>query len=99
MRGAWDKRRVLGRSADAGIAAVLTGPQKAALPALLRTLDDLRMVGTPPATYGTLKLSVSQTARLTALARTSQQATRRAMDAARRSGDFGSVRASMRSGR
>lgn len=99
MRGAWDKMRALGQTADAGIAAVLSGPQKAALPALLHTLDDLRMEGILPATYGALKLSGSQTARLTALARTSQQATRQAIDAARRSGDFGSVRVSMQSER
>lgn len=99
MRGAWDKMRALSQTADAGIAAVLSGPQKAALPALLRTLDDLRIEGIPPATYGVLKLSESQTARLTDLARTSQQATRQALDTARRSGDFGSVRASMQSER
>ena len=99
MRGAWDRMRAQGQSADAGIMAVLSSSQKAALPSLLRTLDDLRLVGVPPATYGLLKLSGSQAARLTALARASQQSTRQAMGAARRSGDFGSVRASQRAER
>ena len=97
LRAAWGRMRVLDQSADADIGAALTGPQRADLPALLRTLDALRTAGIPPATYGALKLSASQTARLTVLVHTSRRATGRAMDAARRSGDFGSVRASMRS--
>jgi len=99
MRAAWGRMRAIGQAADADIGAVLSGPQRAALPALLRTLDDLRMAGIPPATYGALKLSASQAARLTVLVHTSQQAMGRAMDAARRSGDFGPARASLRTGR
>jgi hypothetical protein len=99
MRAAMDRMRGLDRTADVGIASVLTGPQKAALPALLRTLDDLRLAGIPPATYGALKLTASQTARITGLARTAQQAMRGAMDSARQSGDFGAARQSMRGGR
>jgi len=99
MRAAMDKMRGLNQTADAGIESVLTSPQKAALPALLRTLDDLRLAGIPPATYGVLKLTASQTARITGLARTSQQAMHQAMDSARRRGDFGSVRRAMFAGR
>ena len=99
MRAVWDQMRGMDQAADARIGAVLTGPQRAALPALLRTLDDLRLAGIPPATYGALKLTGSQTARITGLAQASQQEMRGAMDAARRSGDFGSVRQTMRAGR
>lgn len=99
MRAAMDRMRGLDQTADAGIASVLTSTQKAVLPGLLKTLDDLRLAGIPPATYGALKLTASQAARITGLARTSRQAMRGAMDAARRSGDFGAVRQSMRGGR
>ena len=66
---AMDNMHGLNRIADARIQAVLTPAQKSALPTLLKTLDDLRRVGISPATYSALKLTASQTSRITALAR------------------------------
>ena len=92
MRAAMDKMRSLDQQAAADIKAVLTDTQKSALPALLKTLDDLRFVGIPAETYGDLKLTDDQKTKIAALVQTAQQAGRTAMDAARQSGDFSTVR-------
>ena len=72
MRAAMDRMRGLDRSASAQVQAVLTGPQKAALPALLQMLDNLRAVGILPATYAELSLSGAQKAQIETLARTAR---------------------------
>lgn len=96
MRGSFDRMRGMEQSTEAGIQAVLTGPQRAALPGLLKTLDDLRMAGIPPATYGALNLTTAQTSRITGMAQASQQAMRRAMGAPGQGGD---PRQAVRAGR
>ena len=73
MRGAFDRMRGMEQSADAGVQAVLSGPQRAALPAFLKTLDDLRMAGIPPATYALLHLTKAQTSRIAGMVQASQQ--------------------------
>lgn len=92
MRANMDKMRALDQQAAADIKAILTDTQKSALPALLKTLDDLRFVGIPLETYGDLKLTDDQKTKIAALVQTAQQAGRAAMDAARQSGDFSTVR-------
>lgn len=72
-RNAMDKMRAMNRTAVAGIEAVLTVPQQAALPALLKMLDDLRFAGIPPATYSVLNLTDAQKTQITGLAQTAQR--------------------------
>ncbi len=96
MGAAFDRMRAMEQSADASVQAVLTAQQRAALPGLLRTLDDLRTAGIPPATYGALHLTTAQTARITGMAQALQQATRQAMAAPPAGGD---PRSAMRAGR
>ena len=99
MRGLMDKMHGLDQSTAAQIKTTLTAPQKAALPALLKTFDDLRFAGIPLETYGALNLRPGQKSQIAAFVQTGQQTLRTAMDRARQTGDFGAIRAAMRTGR
>jgi hypothetical protein len=99
MRGLLDKMRGLDKSTATQIKTTLTDQQRAALPALLKTFDDLRFAGIPLETYGALNLRAGQKAQIAAFVQTGQQALRTTMDHARQTGDFEAIRAAMRTGR
>lgn len=99
MRGGMDGMRGLTQKADSQIKGVLTSSQKAALPGLIKTLDDLRFAGIPLETYGDLKLSAGQKAQIAGFVQAGQQTMRKAFDQSRQSGDFGAIREAMRTGR
>ena len=99
QRAQMDKARQAQQQASKKIEAVLTESQRQALPALLKELDAMRATGIPADLYGDLKLTGSQKTKLAALAQKFQQQQRTAMDAARQSGDFQSVRETMQARR
>jgi Spy/CpxP family protein refolding chaperone len=99
MRGLMDKMRGLDQSTAAQIKTTLTSSQKAALPGLLKTFDDLRFAGIPLETYSALNLRPSQKAQIAAFVQSGQQTLRTTMDRARQTGDFKAIRAAMRTGR
>lgn len=74
------------------IEAVLTDTQKQAVPGLLKTLDALQVSGIPIPVVSDLKLTASQKTKIQNLAEATRQEDRKAMDNARATGDFDSVR-------
>lgn len=92
MRANMDKIRAAESQAETEIKAVLTNDQKAALPALLQQVDDLRAAGIPAELLGTLNLTRSQKSQILAVVKYQRTAQQAAMDAARQSGDFAGVR-------
>ena len=99
MRGMMDKMRGLDQATNTEIKAVLTDTQKAALPTLLKTFDDLRFAGIPLETYGALNLRAAQKAQIASFVQAGQQSLRTTMDHARQSGDFGAIREAMQTSR
>ena len=72
MRTAMEGVRGLDQSASARIQGILTGPQRLALPPLLRTMEDLRAVGIPAETYAGLRLTAAQKMQIATLSRTAR---------------------------
>jgi hypothetical protein len=95
MRAAMDKMRGMDEQVKSNIEAVLTDEQKQALPGFLKEIQAFRAAGISPEVYGSLKLTGSQKQKLIALGKQAQETTRQAMDKARESGDFESVREAM----
>jgi Spy/CpxP family protein refolding chaperone len=99
MRANRDKMRTLDQEAAKSIGDVLTDEQKQALPGLLKEIEALRATGIPAELYGDLKLTSDQRKKITAIAQKAQESQRQAMDKARESGDFQSVRETMQKSR
>lgn len=95
MRANMDKMRSLEQTAVRKIKEVLTSDQKQTLPTFMKELGSLRATGIPIELYGTLKLTTDQKQQLTGIAEKARDVMRQKMDAARESGDFGSVRDAM----
>lgn len=93
------KMRGLDQKVSTQIEALLTADQKAKLPGLLKDIEALRGTGIPMEVYKDLKLTADQKAKLAAISKKSQQTMQSAIEQARNSGDFGSVREAMMNAR
>ena len=80
------------QAAIKSIEAILTSTQKSVLPAVLKQFNAFPMAGIPLEAAGSLNLTSAQLEKISTMSEAARAADRKTMDAARASGDFGTVR-------
>ena len=87
MQDAMRRRQALNTQAIQSIEAVLTAPQKQALPNFLKELDNYRMLGIPPEVLGDLQITADQKKSLFSIADSAKAAMRKSQEDALQDGD------------